>query len=155
MNSQRDDEKLDRIKVESPVNDPQAEQRSLEEQQGFEKRSPAANAQFLQEKMRVRNERRIEKFEVENSELQKAISSLKDETKIQHGELERLRERSSWRSCLSWIAIAFAGIGALAVKYFDKSDTSLHWGFTGHAWFLLGLALIGTSVLLNLVSRKW
>ena len=94
MNSQRDDEKLDRIKVESPVNDPQAEQRSLEEQQGFEKRSPAANAQFLQEKMRVRNERRIEKFEVENSELQKAISSLKDETKIQHGELERLRERS-------------------------------------------------------------
>lgn len=156
MNSQTDESKLDLIKAESPAHDPQAEERSLAEEQTFKKKTPTEHSQFLQEKMRERNERRIERYEEETLKLRNDISFLKDETKDQHGELEKLRERSSWRSWISGFSIVLAGIGAVTVKGFDKSDTSLHWGFTGHAWFLFGLTLIVVSVLLNffLTVRK-
>ena len=143
------DEKLDLIKVEEATSDEQTEQRSQLEEQQFQKRTAAENYQHTQERMRERNERRIERFETKTTKLEQRIAVLNSETKIQHGELEKLRERSSWKKLLGLLVIVFAGGGAVMVKCFDKSDSALYCGHSGNAWFLFGLMLIGISVLLN------
>lgn len=140
------DEKLDLIKVEEATSDEQTEQRSQLEEQQFQKRTAAENYQHTQERMRERNERRIERYEEETAKLREQISLLTSETKEQHGELERLRERGSWKVCLVGFAGLLSSAGAVIVKCADKSDAAkLFWGIPQPAWFFVGLMFIALA----------